>query len=50
MLQLVKEYYKMSMSLIRYNISLDFEEGVAELFELLDIEKLRQAYEEINKK
>ena len=50
LLQLVKEYYKMSMSLIRYNISLDFEEGVAELFELLDIEKLRQAYEEINKK
>lgn len=44
LLQIVKDYYKMSMSLLRYQISIDFEESVAELFDLLDTEKLRNAY------
>ena len=48
LLQIVKDYYKMSMSLLRYQISLDFEESIAELFDLLDVEKLKKAYE--NKK
>lgn len=45
MLQLVKDYYKISMSRLRYRISLDFEEEVAKIFELLDVELLRKAYE-----
>ena len=33
------------MSLLRFRLSLDFEEEVAKIFELLDIGQLRKAYE-----
>ncbi len=43
MLRLVKESYKISMKRIRYELSLDFEEGIEKMFALLDIETVKEA-------
>lgn len=42
-LRLVKESYKMSMKRIRYDLSLDFENGVEKLLSLLNIESIEKA-------
>lgn len=45
LLQLVKDYYRISMSLLRYRLSLDFEGEIAKIFELLNVEQLKKVYE-----
>lgn len=42
-LRLVKESYKMSMKRIRYDLSLDFENGVEKLLSLLNIWSIEKA-------
>ncbi len=42
-LRLVKESYKISMKRIRYELSLDFEEGIEKMFALLDLETVKTA-------
>ncbi len=44
-LQLVKESYKISMKRIRYELSLDYENGVEKMLSMLDIDSIRQALE-----
>ena len=44
-LKLVKESYKLSMKRIRYELSLDYENGVERMLSMLDIESIRQALE-----
>lgn len=42
-LRLVKESYKMSMKRIRYDLSLDYENGVEKMLSLLNIESIEKA-------
>ena len=42
-LRLVKESYKISMKRIRYELSLDYENGVEHMFSMLDIENIKKA-------
>ena len=44
-LKLVKESYKLSMKRIRYELSLDYENGVERMLSMLDIESIKQALE-----
>ena len=44
-LRLVKESYKISMKRIRYELSLDYENGVEKMLSMLDIDCIRQAME-----
>ena len=42
-LRLVKESYKISMKRIRYELSLDHEEGIGKMLSLLDINSVKSA-------
>ena len=44
-LGLVKESYKMSMKRIRYELSLDYENGVEKMLSMLDVGSIREALE-----
>ncbi len=44
-LGLVKESYKMSMKRIRYELSLDYENGVEKMLAMLDVESIKRALE-----
>lgn len=44
-LKLVKESYKLSMKRIRYELSLDYENGVERMLSMLDIESIKRALE-----
>ena len=44
-LGLVKESYKLSMKRIRYELSLDYENGVERMLSMLDIESIKKALE-----
>ena len=44
-LSLVKESYKLSMKRIRYELSLDYENGVERMLSMLDIESIKHALE-----
>lgn len=44
-LGLVKESYKMSMKRIRYELSLDYEDGVEKMLSMLDVESIKRALE-----
>lgn len=44
-LRLVKESYKLSMKRIRYELSLDYENGVERMLSMLDIESIKHALE-----
>ena len=44
-LKLVKESYKLSMKRIRYELSLDYENGVERMLSMLDIESIKQVLE-----
>ena len=44
-LKLVKESYKLSMKRIRYELSLDYENGVEKMLSMLDTESIRHALE-----
>lgn len=42
-LGLVKESYKISMKRIRYELSLDYENGVEKMLSMLDIDSIKKA-------
>lgn len=42
LLGLVKESYKLSMKRIRYELSLDYENGVEKMMSMLDVESIRK--------
>ena len=44
-LRLVKESYKMSMKRIRYELSLDYENGIEHMLSMLDIENIKKVLE-----
>lgn len=44
-LRLVKESYKLSMKRIRYELSLDYENGVEKMLSMLDIDSIKHALE-----
>lgn len=44
-LSLVKESYKLSMKRIRYELSLDYENGVEKMLSMLDTERIKHALE-----
>lgn len=44
-LQLVKKSYKISMKRIRYELSLDYENGIEHMLSMLDIEGIKKALE-----
>lgn len=44
-LRLVKESYKISMKRIRYELSLDYENGIEHMLSMLDIESIKKALE-----
>lgn len=44
-LSLVKESYKLSMKRIRYELSLDYENGVEKMLSMLDTESIKHALE-----
>lgn len=44
-LQLVRDSYKISMKRIRYDLSLDFENGIERMLSLLDIESVKKLIE-----
>ena len=48
-LRLVKETYKMSMKKMRYELSLDYENGVEKMLSLLDIDSIKTALESTGK-
>lgn len=41
-LRLVKESYKLSMKRIRYDLSLDFENGIEKMLSLLNIDSMKK--------
>ena len=41
-LKFVQTYYKISLNLIRTNLSFDFENEIDNIFKLLDVEKIKQ--------
>ncbi len=44
-LGLVKESYKLSMKWIRYELSLDYENGIEKMLSILDVDSIREALE-----
>ena len=48
-LRLVKESYKISMKRIRYELSLDYEEGIEKMLSLLDINSVKNALQTTEK-
>ena len=48
-LRLVKESYKLSMKRIRYELSLDYENGIESMLSMLDINSIKEALELSNK-
>ena len=44
-LGIVKESYKKSMKMIRYELSLDYENGVEKMLSMLDVESIKKALE-----
>ena len=48
-LRLVKESYKISMKRIRYELSLDYEEGIEKMLSLLDINSVKSALQSAEK-
>ena len=48
-LNMVKESYKMSMKRIRYELSLDYENGIEKMLSMLDTESIEKALESARK-
>ena len=44
-LRLVRDSYKISMKRIRYDLSLDFENGIEKMLSLLDIDSIKKLIE-----
>ncbi len=44
-LRLVRDSYKISMKRIRYDLSLDFENGIEKMLSLLDIDSVKKLIE-----
>ena len=44
-LRLVMDSYKISMKRIRYDLSLDFENGIEKMLSLLDIDSIKKLIE-----
>lgn len=49
LLQLVKESYKKSMKLIRYELSLDYENGIEKMLSMLDIDSIEKVLYSVEK-
>lgn len=49
LLQLVKESYKKSMKLIRYELSLDYENGIEKMLSMLDIDSIEKVLHSVEK-
>ena len=49
LLQLVKESYKKSMKLIRYEVSLDYENGIEKMLFMLDIDSIEKILHSVEK-
>ncbi len=46
---MVKESYKISMKRIRYELSLDYEDGIEKMLSLLDIESVKDKLQSTKK-